>query len=133
MSSSIPPSKIYQLVIGTNVCPLPSPLLSMEGYATPSWVRSFWQGLSHYNFWLKLDYPNIPMPWEEDALLLILSLKRLRGDGTYPCLKQWHCKWGLLFLSDMVSSDGRRIERGFLEASRMGTLSFPEERPTMMD
>ena len=127
-----------QLEAGTNGCPLLTPYHPMGPLTTPSWVRSFWQGLDYYNVKMDIDYPVQPIPREEDDLLCNIFCCADPPSVELLSLNRCRIAWELLFLSDMTSANGKHIEHKFLshptsENPPRSSFSFSEERPSYQD
>ena len=127
-----------QLEAGTNGCPLITPYHPMGPLTTPSWVRSFWQGLDYYNVKMDIDYPVQPIPREEDDLLCNIFCCADPSSVELLSLNRCRIVWELLFLSDMTSANGKHIEHKFLsrptsENPPRSSFSFSEERPSDQD
>ena len=127
-----------QLEAGTNGCPLLTPYHPMGPLTTPSWVRSFWQGLDYYNVKMNIDYPVQPIPREEDDLLCNIFCCADPSSVELLSLNRCRIVWELLFLSDMTSANGKHIEHKFLsrptsENPPRSSFSFSEERPSDQD
>jgi hypothetical protein len=63
-----------QLEIGCRGCPLDEPFDPMGEICTDSWVKSFWECVRWFGFTLRVDYPVIPFPRENDLTSCTLQL-----------------------------------------------------------
>ncbi len=131
--------QFMQRKAGTAGCPIGTPYKPYGPLTTPCWCRSFWEALDYFNFSIHLDYPTLQLPREKDILLIDFFKQHAGGDiGVLTSLQRCRITWNLLFFSDMVSADGRRIEPAFLAPPSSlnpprSSFDFQEERPTRRD
>ena len=124
-----------QLEVGSDRCPLLIPYCPLGLLATLCWCRSFWESLDYYKFKLELDYDVLQLPREGDVLLIDIFLRANTGQEVLLSLQRCMIKWKAMFLSDLIASNGRQIERRFLSVltSKDGSISslgFAMEHPS---
>ena len=132
--------ELVQLEAGLRDCPL---LHSFQKYGvntTHCWFRSFWQACDLFGFHLSIDYPTIPIPRERDHLLIDLYHQIAAEWGTEAFISWNRCRIACLalFLSDIVTADGRAIDPRYLDGSVMqdpplSAYEFGQERPCEAD
>ena len=127
-----------QLEVGSDRCPLLIPYYPLGPLATVCWCRLFWESLDHYNFILELDYEVLQPPREGDSLLIDIFLWANTGQEVLLSLQRCRIKWKAMFLSDLIASNGRQIERRFLSVptpkdGSISSLGFATEHPSPRD
>ena len=127
-----------QLELGTNKCPLQLPFKPLGPIATDCWCKSFWEGLDSYGFKMEMDYEEIPLPRQDDELLIDIFLSTDPDEDDLRSLQRCRQVWESLFLSDLVCANGRLIDRKFLspppaDHESLSSYEFAEERPTASD
>jgi hypothetical protein len=102
--------------------------------------RSFWQACDFFGFRLTIDYPTIPIPRERDHLLIDLFHQFATDWDTDDFISWNRCRIACLalFLSDIVTADGRAIDPRYLDGSVMqdpplSAYDFGQERPREAD
>ena len=135
LSMKLDASMAYlQLQLGTNTCPFDLDYDRWGHFAPLSWTKMMWKTLKVSGFSLHLDYEDIPLPRMGDKVVanmfqeyssdkdLLMSLQRMRGSMK------------VMFLSDMVTADGKRIEPEMIKKHNQGCsqskYAFPPECPT---
>ncbi len=72
--------------------------------ATKCWMKSFWEHLHYYCFKIRLIYPSLAMPYQQDRMLVEMFLdagyKGLQLQGLNRC----RLVLRLLFLSDITTA-----------------------------
>ena len=127
-----------QLELGCIGCPFEENFGRFGHLATASWVKSFWERLSYYNFTLHVKYPKLNIPREGDATIISL-LSQAGHSGTQ--LRQLNrCRLYLkaIFISDLTSANGRSFlaadpDTYGATAPRQSPYTFPQERPSVDD
>lgn len=127
-----------QLELGCIGCPFEENFGRFGHLATASWVKSFWERLSYYNFTLHVKYPKLNIPREGDATIISL-LSQAGHSGTQ--LRQLNrCRLYLkaIFISDLTSANGRSFlaadpDTYGATAPRQSLYTFPQERPSVDD
>ena len=127
-----------QLEVGMRTCPLNKPYHPLGPLSTPCWCRSLWESLDRFGFTLDMDSKEIPVPRAGDMLLSDLFVAGDPPRDILQSLQRCRICWCALFLSDLVSANGRQIERCFLsppvgDCRHRSTLKFGQERPTAAD
>jgi hypothetical protein len=96
-----------QLEIGCIGCPLSTNFDLFGHLATPCWLKSFWERLSHYKFVLHIKYPTLDIPREGDApIMQVLAQAGYRGKRLAQ-LNRCRIYFKSMFLSDLTSANGR--------------------------
>jgi hypothetical protein len=99
-----------QLEIGCRGCPLDESFDPMGDICTDSWVKSLWECVRWFGFNLRVDYPVIPFPRENDLTIMFIAVscgyrgERLRSINR--CCLFCHA----LFLSDIATANGKRLD-----------------------
>ncbi|KAL7535345.1 hypothetical protein ACHAXR_006437 [Thalassiosira sp. AJA248-18] len=101
-------------------------------------MRSFWECLDHCSFTIDLDYPTQQPPREGDKLLNDLFQGYTSNTKRLSSLNRCRISWEMIFLSDAVTANGRRIDTSILlppdsKRTRVSKFDFQEERPTVSD
>ncbi len=126
-----------QLELGTNGNPLSLDYSVCECLATPCWFKVVWERLWYYCFDMHLDYPTIPFPRERDELLVDLFLAYGATGARLQSLNRCRLALNMLFLSDIVSANGRHLQRHLLNPLTSdpptSSYTFPRECPTASD
>ena len=125
-----------QLEAGLSSCPLLEPYHPLGPLTTPCWCRSLWECLDNYKFKIDIDYPTMKQPREGDDLLSTIFTRATSDSDELRSLQRCRNKHELIFLSDIVSADGRRIDKRYLAPptdTPRSSLHFAEERPCSGD
>jgi hypothetical protein len=128
--------RYLQLQLGTPNNPLTLPF-DKWGYVAPlSWVKMLWQSMDAFSIQLYMKYPGLSTPRERDRAVMEIILD---GDLSMEDIKSLNrCRRTLqcIFLSDLVTADGRYLESFVFDPGpykRCSTDHFPPERPTRGD
>ena len=128
--------RLLQLQLGTPGNPL---TLSYDkwGYLAPlSWVKMLWRSLDTFNIRLHMEFRCIPLPRERDQVLMELILDSGLSKEDIKSLSRCRGMLQCIFLSDMVTADGKYLESFVFEPGpfkRRSTYRFPPEGPTRRD
>lgn len=132
--------ELLQLQVGFSDCALFHPFLPYGKYATHCRVRSFWQTMDFFNLHLFLEYPSIPLPREQDHVLL-----QLYEASNWDNKCQYYVSWNrcriankALLPSDIATPDGKQIDSHYLDGSTvdnppLSEYNFGLERPCEED
>ena len=127
-----------QLEIGCLGCPLESNYDRYGLLATPCWMKSFWERLSHYDFKLHVRYPALVLPREGDAPIMQFLFHA--GFSGKRLVQLNRCRIALrsMFVSDLTSADGRCFlaadpDRYGASGLRSTPYQFPREEPSVAD
>ena len=136
LSASI---SFLQLQLGVNVCPFDLPYGDWHYMAPLSWVKMLWRTLQVTGFELHLEHEVIPCPRKGD-LLIMDRLREMAGNNVDHLAKLARVRGslGAIFISDIVTADGKYIEQFAVEKElssrlRRSTYDFPKEMPTDRD
>ncbi len=128
--------KYLQLQLVTPYNPLTLPFNQWGNLAPLSWVKMLWQSLDTFNIQLHMKYPPLLFPQERDQVIMEIILDKVFSATEVQSIS-W-C-WGSLqciFLSDLVTVDGRYLESFVFELGppkKRSTYHFPHECPTKKD
>jgi hypothetical protein len=107
------------------------------GYLAPlSWVKMLWRSLDAFNIQLHMRYHCLPLPRERDQVIMEIILDG--GFSTEEIKSLSRCRGMLqcIFLSDLVTADGRFLESFVFDPGpfqRWSIYCFPPECPTKGD
>ena len=128
--------RYLQLQLGTPQNPLTLPF-EKWGYLTPlSWVKMLWHSLDKFNIQLQMKYPTIPFPRERDQVIMEIVLERTSSTAEIQSLNRCRGMLQCIFLSDMVTADGRYLESFVFDpgpVKRRSNYRFPRECPSQKD
>ena len=126
-----------QLELGCLGNPLLEPYHKLHHLATACWFKVFWERLAFYKWMLYMDYPEMPLQRAGDASLLSIFLQANVTESSHASLNRCRLALELIFLSDMVTADGRNIDPTLLvppaDDTSHSRFTFPQERPTAAD
>ena len=126
-----------QLEIGSQGNPLEESFEQRGELATMCWFRTFWERLECYDFTIYLEYQNLTLPRRGDVMLVTLFLDKGATGRKLISLNRCRLANQLLYLSDMVSANGRRLEKALTlpptDDTRCSRFNFPREEPTDED
>lgn len=127
-----------QLELGCIGCPFGVNYGRYGHLATPCWMKSLWERLSHYQITLHVRYPNLQPPREGDSTIVnFLSQAGYNGKQLRQ-LNRCRLYFKAIFLSDLTSANGRCFLAADPETYGSGALRsspyvFPREEPTADD
>lgn len=127
-----------QLEIGSIGCPLSENFDQLGHLATPCWMKSFWERLSHYKFVIHINYPTLKIPREGDApIMQILARAGYKGKRLAQ-LNRCRLFFKSMFLSDLTSANGRCFlaadpRRYEATTKRDSRFHYPREEPSADD
>jgi hypothetical protein len=115
-----------QLEVGCRGCPLNERFDPIGKYCTHSWVRSFWECISWFGIDVEVDYPILPYPRENDLTLLEIWLSHGIKDDRLRSLMRCRLFLCAIFLSDIATANGRRLDQHRTASDRdhRGSSSF---------
>ena len=125
--------RLLQLQLGTPYNPLTLPF-DKWGYLAPLlWVKVLWQSLDAFNIQFHMKYHPLPFPQERDQVIAEIILDGALSTAEIKSLSRCRGMLQCIFLSDLVTADGRYLE-GFVfnpgPFKRRSTYCFPREGPT---
>ena len=127
-----------QLEIGCLGCPLETNYDRYGPLATPCWMKSFWERLSHFEFKLHVRYPSLELPREGDTPIVdFLFRAGFRGKRLIQ-LNRCRIALHAMLVSDLTSADGRCFlaaepDRYCADWLRSSPYHFPREEPSAED
>lgn len=127
------------LEVSTNRCPLVEPFAPLGPGCVHSWVKCLWERIDFYKLEVLIDFPTIPLPRHGDQLLRDLFVSLGFTGADLHSLHRVRIHVCALFLSDLVTANGRQIEEMFLSPQPQNTYSsqssyrWREERPSTND
>ena len=126
-----------QLEIGCVGCPLRESFYPLGPLATHCWLRSFWEVVDKYKLVLEVDYPEVPLPRQNDVTIMSIAMSLgLQGDDLLSIIR---CRLSCcsIFLSDITSANGRYLDptRGQpgVDYGPFSQYTHPRERPSQQD
>ena len=103
-----------QLELGVTGCPFTYDYSIWKDLATDSWIKSLWERIQHFHIDLQIDYKVLPMPRTNDECIM----ERCVDDGVrgaeLASINRVRKYQESLFLSDIVTADGRKLEQEYL-------------------
>ena len=76
------------LELGTRGNPLHAPYPALRILATPCWFKTFWERLWAYRFDIHLDYPDLELPREHNAMILDILLSARKSGSELVSLNR---------------------------------------------
>jgi len=128
--------KLLQLQLGTPHNPFSLPFGQWGHLAPLSWVKVLWQSLDNFNIQLYMKYPSLPLPRERDLVIAEMFLDSALSNQDLQSLHRCRGMLQCIFLSDLVTADGRYLESFVFDPGpfkRRSTYRFPREVPTKGD
>jgi hypothetical protein len=95
-----------------------------------------WQSLDRFKIELHMKYPTIPPPRERDQVIMEIVLKRVYSMAEIQSINQCRGMLQCIFLSDVVTADGRYLESFVFDPGPFRSWSkycFPRECPSQQD
>ncbi len=83
-----------------------------------------------------MKYPILPLLWESDQVIMDIILKSVSSMAAIQSLNHCHVMLNCIYLSDLVTADGRYLESFVFDPGPVKWQSnyhFPEECPTQSD
>ncbi len=107
----------------------------MGSFGTILLIKSFWEALTIYPGNFTIQFENIPRQRTHDCPLMEVAHSAGLQGQELASFNRCRCERKLLFLSDVSTSSGDRIEPWVLQekSSFTSTLVFPTEHPTEHD
>ena len=125
-----------QLQLGTNKCPFELEYEVWGYLATLSWVKMFWRSLQSSKMEIQMVFDEIPIPRVNDMTIMDIVYSKRPPTDVMESLNRCRVYLHLLFLSDMVTANGRKLEQSTVKAPFTpinSTMAFPREEPSMTD
>jgi len=115
--------RYLQLQLGTPHNPLTLPF-EKWGYLTPlSWVKMLWQSLDRFKIELHMKYPTILPPRERDQVIIEIAIERVYSTADIQSINRCQGMLQCIFLSDVVTADGRYLESFVFDPGPFRSLS----------
>lgn len=125
-----------QLQLGCLRSPFLQPYSTWAHIATPCWVKCFWETLFKYDVDLRVTYAELPLQREGDTSIMSFLLPHMHTPSDIASVNRCRCHLNMIFLSDMVTLDGRSVQTDMIWGSKpvlRSKLRFPPEFPTQRD
>ena len=126
-----------QLQLSVNGCPLDLNYEEWHYLAPLSWIKMLWRTLHVTGFELHLEYIVIPFPRIGDRLVMDVLREASGNDEDHlKSLGKVRGSLGAIFMSDLVTSDGKYIEQHAIESNwvlKRSSYCFPKEKPDKKD
>ena len=126
-----------QLEIGCTGNPLDESFSVFGHLATNSWWKAVWERSNILKFWMLLDYPTMALPREHDRTLPHLFVQEKVSKPDLRKLNRCRVALKAIFLSDITSACGRKLEQWALHPdpahTRESRFIFPREIPSQND
>ena len=127
-----------QLEIGCTGCPLSEDFELLGDLATECWMKSLWERLHHYGIHMEVDWKEMMGPREGDEPLVGLFIAGGYKDERLRQLNRCRLHLEAMFLSDLVSANGRCFLAADLSSyqnfeRRESQFIYPRESPTKED
>ena len=107
------------------------------GYLAPlSWVKMLWRSTYHFNIHLHMECATIPSPRERDQVVMELILGKVHDKKTIGSLRRCRGSLDIIFLSDMMTVNGRYLEHFVFDpGSKVARSKYklPQESPAKKD
>ena len=105
-----------QLELGVSGCPLNYDYDVWGKLATDSWVKSLWERVCRFKIKLDIEYKKLPPPRENDECIMERLVREgVRGSQLIN-LNRVRKHQEALFLSDIVTANGRRLDPIYLSS-----------------
>lgn len=129
--------RYLQLQLGTNKCPFELEYDTWSWYAPLSWLKMFWRSVQVGKIDLQVAFSTIPLPREQDRLVMEMVHEYTSDIELRMSLARCRGALSALFLSDLVTADGRNLESFVFDPggphSTRSRYKFPREVPTEAD
>ena len=125
-----------QLQIGCIGSPLLLPYATWAHLSPVCWTKCFWQSLDKFRVDFQVKYASLPPQREGDLSAMDFLLPYMTTQRIMAAINRCRCHLRILFLSDIVSLDGTRINSDMVWGSRprlSSSMRFPPEHPTLSD
>ena len=127
--------RYLQLQLGCCGNPLRLDYGTWAHLAPMSWLKMFWRTIEFAGLDLRLTFDDLLLPRDGDVT--VMDLLRSQGFSGRSLAQMNRCRLAnnAIFLSDMVTANGRQIERRRLRAggALMSKFRFPRETPSPSD
>jgi len=138
LSKKLDASLAYlQLQLGTNVCPFDLDYDNWGYFAPLSWTKMLWRTLSVSGFSLHLEYEMMASPRVGDKVVADMFQEYSADKDILTSLQRVRGSMNVIFLSDMVTADGKFIESEMVDKRGLcgiqSKYDFPLECPTEED
>ena len=103
-----------QLELGVTGCPFTYEYSIWKDLATDSWIKSLWERIQHFGIDLQIDYDVLPMPRTNDECIMERCVDNGVRGAELASINRVRKYQESLFLSDIVTADGRKLEQEYL-------------------
>ncbi|EJK72406.1 hypothetical protein THAOC_06066 [Thalassiosira oceanica] len=80
-----------------------------------SWIKSLWERLQHFDIDLQIDYDVLPMPRTNDECIMERCVEEGVRGAELASINRVRKYQEALFLSDIVTADGKKLEETYLQ------------------
>ena len=105
-----------QLELGVSGCPLNYDYDVWGKLATDSWVKSLWERVCRFKIKLDIEYKKLPPPREFDECIMERLVREGVQGKQLTSLNRVRKHQEALFLSDIVTANGQRIDPIYLSS-----------------
>ncbi len=95
-----------------------------------------WWSLDKFKIQLHIKYPTLPFPWERNQIIMEIILDSVSSTAEIQSLSRCRGMLQCIFLSDLVTADGRYLESFVFDPDPIkwhSNYCFPWERHTKRD
>ncbi len=125
------------LKLGVSFQPLQSLYQQFSFLATHTWMKMLWEKLDKFNITVQTAESPLKFPQQGDKVLMLVFRERGHGREALIRLNQVRVHLQLIFLSNILSALGLRINPTVLQHRATGkfhsSMRWPKEEPTDLD
>lgn len=125
-----------QLQVGYSGNPLLLDYTKWQHLATDSWIKALWESLHLFPIQLEMEYDDIPMPRQGDTTIMQFLHDITLTDTELARVNRCRNYLHLLFLSDITTADGTKLDADMIMGRRIpqrSKMKFPREEPSKLD
>ena len=125
------------LELGISFQPLQASYSKFSFLVTHSWMKMLCEKADKFGLTIKTATGELAFPWRGDKFLMLVLMERGYSSETVRRLNMVRIHMQVLFLSDVMTMSGNRIDDTVLRlqqsTERVSMLNWPKEEPTAMD
>ena len=125
------------LKLGVSFQPLQSSYQQFSFLATHTWMKMLWEKLDMFNITIQMAQSPLKFPQRGDKFLMLVFIERGHSREALLQLNWVRVHLQLIFLSDILSASGLRIDPTVLRRQAAGkshlSMRWPKEEPTDLD
>ena len=124
-----------QLHLGCSSNPLSLDYDTWSFLAPECWLKCFWESIHHFDILLRARLPQLLLPRQHNKMIMSLVLSSGLPCSSVSGINRCRIYKRCLFLSDIVTADGRKLEEMVWEerSQVVSSFRFPREHPTRAD